>query len=202
MARATLERWRWPVSPGTVGTLFEVQTSPFDADPFPGPRGQDWARFEIVGEDVASFEWRTGRERLLAVLDALSAGTLACASAMTDPLVREYVDRVEAALAEEVPDEILESNRVGDWILSEALERRDEVIANEGPFSFYQFDDDAYFHDAAKALPLPPWASYRAMESGSMGSGYRCAMIVLEPGRRLAELGEWLRAMEEGASPK
>jgi len=134
------------------------------------------------------YEWRTGADRVREVAAAYVAGRLTVRRAVAK-LDGDYLERVLQWLEMDVDE-------ATDEELADLLPQMAEVpgpAVSDGALSFYDFEDDAFFGDVASALDFPGWARRERVGDGGPGSGYERAVIVLEGGHTLWDLGEWLR---------
>jgi hypothetical protein len=176
------------------GTAYEVSADPFDAEPFDGPAGRDWARFVVNGPDCAEFHWRTRADRVHTAVRALEDGRASIDDVLEDEVVAEYVsgilERFDPEEGDDVPQDDEEAR--AEWVLRGL--RWEDLVESDGPRSTYDFEDDAYLHEAAGALELPEWASRESMSAGGPGTGYDAALVVVDEDHSLEDLAAWLRA--------
>jgi hypothetical protein len=66
------------------------------------------------------------------------------------------------------------------------------------PLAFYLDESEEFLHEAARALPLPPWAHRERVSDGGPGSGFDAAFIVLDPPNSLTDLSRWLDEVAAG----
>lgn len=191
MATARLERAEEDVDGQAT---YEVRSEPWNAEPFAGPKGRDWDTFQRSG-DSASYEWRTGADRLRAAASGFSAGKRSVTEIMTEGSLASWLREK----ANRYVDSLEESEREG-LAEEQAIERLLTMIANgalnldeyDGSYSFYNFESDQHLAEAADALDLPRWARLDATSEGGPGSGYDQPCIVLGRGKTLKDLEKWL----------
>ena len=181
---------------------FIVDVSLPSAEPFPGPHHQDWCKFRAESQNEASFIWRTGAQRFVAMAEAVAEGRVAIKQALRSYLVRRYLD---ARPDDESEDQGVEEHQGEDRgpearLLARALAEQSAILNTGDDQSFYSGDNDDYLHDAARTLPLPPWARYARGAPGGIASDYVEPLILLEVGKRLEDLARWIGRWE--ASPR
>ncbi len=180
------------------GLAYEVQTWPFDAEPFPGPDGRSWASFRLA-DDGAEFEWRTRADRVLDAARALDGGA-ELKKLLRDREVRAYVERMSDVFDPDAYDEedMPPEDRLGfaAWAIRGVT--WEDLVEPEGPRSAYGIEDDVFLAEGAAALELPRWARRVRAMGGGPGSAYDAALIVLGTGRALEELATWLDKRARG----
>lgn len=174
------------------GNAYEVDTYPVGVPPFARAEGRNWDRFELLPGAGATFEWRTGSDRVRAVAQQLVAGRITADEALHDGYVGEWLERnfenLCAILAEERPD--LAGLPYPDAAAVLLIEFGPGLSNDAG--SYYLEDGDEYLHDALAALDLPSWAKASRASSGGPGSGFDAAVLVLKGERTLEDLAAWL----------
>lgn len=195
MAEATLEAHDIDdLEPDESG--FYVRTDPFMTGAYDGPVGSKMCCFKLLDESSASFEWKTLSDELQEVGKAVMAGA-PDAEGAASCAARVWLDeRVAMAVAdmgdegEEVGDTSLVKRTIFAGLANGSI---DTTIGDES-MSAYHFESDVFLEDAAKALPLPPWARIESVGEGGPGSGYSQPALVLAKGHCLGDYARWLEA--------
>lgn len=180
--------------------VFRIEGSPFNAPPFAGPPSRDWDEFVVESPSEATYEWRTGADRVRDLATRLVREGL-CEEEVQGAFARSYYLREQDEKLEDSmsippvydygidPENELARQRL---ILKNIASGVIEPAAFDGFDSYYQFESDSYLHDAAHALELPPGARIVAHDDGGPGSGYTAQFLELAPGMTLSDYAAWL----------
>ena len=172
-------------------TAFEVRCEPYDTRPFRGVSGRTWARFRLLGDYEATFEWKTGADHVRALCRKVKARRIPRRVALVDDVLAEYLERrIEAARHS---DDKREPDVIMDETIYEVATGIIKVAGFDTNGCYYDCEGDAHLSDAAAALPLPPWGRVQMSSGGGPGSGYDQPLVVLAPERTLRDLAKWLR---------
>jgi hypothetical protein len=180
------------------GLAYEIDASPFDAEPFVGPTRRTWTGFRLV-DGGAEYHWRTRADRFLAASRALARGA-AVEEVLREEAVADYVSRLwedfDPSVHEEYEDDPVPESEIAfaRWLLPRIS--WEDLVEYDGPRSAYGAEDDGFLREAARALDLPTWASRRRIAAGGPGTGYDAAFVVIRDGHTLEELAAWARQQE------
>jgi hypothetical protein len=173
---------------------YDVRTEPWGADPFTGPEGRDWDSFHWEG-DEATYEWRTGIDRLRTAATQLRNGRRTIVQILKDKHLASWLKlKAEYYLESHEDDDrgCLTINQAVERLLCKIASGSIDPDESEGIYAYYCYESDEFLLDAAKALELPRWAKIRIRGEGGLGSGFDQPCIVLGSGKTLKDLGRWL----------
>lgn len=176
-----------------TGTAWWVEANVWNSEPFTGPPGRNWDKFEGT-EDGATFEWRSRDDVVREAGVALAEGRISLDRAFAEHAVAEWYDlhsdRIDRYLEEEGHDPATSEEEHRSLALREIAP---QVPGADDAWSAYYDGDDRYIEEAARALELPSWARVATGEEGGMGSSYLQAFVVMGEEKSPRDLGEWLR---------
>ena len=147
----------------------------------------------MTSPGTAAFAWRSGADRVLELADEVTGGASTVAEVLRYADVGEWLERI-SEYCYEGSAEPLEDEAWCLAVLTDVAAGRIDPRDSDGPYAFYRREDDRHFEDAARALPLPPWAEIEVGFGGGVGSGYDAQYLVLAKGKRLEDLAGWLAA--------
>ena len=176
---------------------FVIRTEPWGTGgSYSGPPNRDWSSFSASGEDSASYEWRTGVDKLLEAAHEFVAGRRTLSEVLNDSQVSWWLEHnLESLLAGLTDDEehgAPTEEQVMERLLRSVADGAIDPDTYDGKHAYYFFEWDNFTADAARALELPPWAEQVSREGGGPGTGYLAQYVTLKPGKSLLDLEEWL----------